>query len=273
MKLAFERFGKRSADVAVVFIHGHTSSKESWAPIKTKFPVYDCLALDLRGHGNSPLSPLEENDYSIASCVNDVYELLKEQVEPSKRVFLVGHSMGSRIAVPYAASHPEGIAGVVIEDMDFMRRKSGDATNISLERTEELKQFTRQFDSLAECEAALLKFDFQQSYIDRWKTTGRIREHEGGYWCAIHPWVSHNCLVQILGTDGTPDIRKLAKHKEIPVLLMRATNGSAASDYGVQKMKSIVPRMKMQTMEGSGHSIHRTNTDEFVETLNQFIQQ
>lgn len=271
MQLAFERFGNQDADIGVLFIHGHTSSKESFYPIKDKFPDYNCLAVDLRGHGNSPLDDTDKNDYSISTCVEDIHNIVEKEFQVVKSLFILGHSMGARIAVPYALTHKTNVCGVIIEDIDFMKRNPGES-ELTEDIRQELMGFNRQFKSLEDCETALLHFGYQQSFIDRWKTTDRIRPNEEGYWCAIHPWVSRQCSQQILGTDGTADFRNLARKTKFPVLLMLAENASAASDYGIQKMKSIMSRMQSETFAGSTHSIHRTNPDEFADSLKSFVQ-
>lgn len=133
-------------------------------------------------------------------------------------------------------------------------------------------EFRRQFNSLVECEKSLLYFGYEKDSIDRWKTTDRIRKSDNGCWCAVHPWVSRNCLLQILTTDGTETFTKLAKNTNIPVLLLVAENGSATSVKGIEEMKAIMPRLQTEFIRESGHSIHRTNTSEFTKLVKSFFE-
>lgn len=272
MKLAFTRFGKLSANTAILFVHGHTSSKETWNIIHDRFLEFDCLSIDLRGHGNSPLS--EDDDYSPEACVSDIHELVNDEIfsdkGEKKKVFIIGHSMGGRIVVPYAVTHSEYVNGVIIEDMDMIQR-SYPIPEKTEDEIKELKSFSRQFSNLEDCEKELLHFGYPKDYIDRWKTTDRIQKNDNGYWCAIHPWVSRNCLIQILTKDSTDTFTKLSNNTIIPTLLLIAEHGSATSTNGIEEMKNIMPRMQVEFIKESGHSIHRTNTDEFTELVTSFI--
>lgn len=272
MKLAFTRFGTRSGSTAILFVHGHTSSKETWNVVHDRFQEFDCVSVDLRGHGDSPLS--EDDDYSPDACVSDINDLVKSEIfnEEKKRLFIIGHSMGGRIVVPYALKHPDEVHGVVIEDMDMIQR-SYPIPDKRDKEIEELKGFRRQFTSLEECEKSLLHFGYAKDHIDKWKTTDRIRENKDGYWCAIHPWVSRNCLLQILTKDGTDAFTKLANNTKIPVLLLVAENGSATSVKGIEQMEIIMPRLQTKLIKESDHSIHRTNTDEFTSLIKDFLGQ
>lgn len=78
---------------------------------EASYPVY---AFDCRGHGRSggprgytPNYGCLLNDYGfvIADAKNS---------QPSKKVFLYGHSMGGNIALNYALRRPQGLSGVIV---------------------------------------------------------------------------------------------------------------------------------------------------------------
>jgi pimeloyl-ACP methyl ester carboxylesterase len=70
------------------------------------------VALDFRGHGES--DPAEDGDYSIAALAGDV-AAVADQLS-LRRFFLAGHSLGSAVAIEYAAHHPERVAGLLLVD-------------------------------------------------------------------------------------------------------------------------------------------------------------
>ena len=126
------------------------------------------IAVDLRGHGESPLGDPE--DFSPAALADDVVSaVLKAGVSPP--FVVLGHSMGSRIAVRLAADHPEKVCALIVEDYDTVARKKGpppnDAELRDLERFR--KDEGREFRSFDECKAALL----------RWYDSGRIDGYRG----------------------------------------------------------------------------------------------
>ncbi|CAN5172945.1 alpha/beta hydrolase [soil metagenome] len=70
---------------------------------------YRALALNLRGHGNSP-SPTPLNRCSVADYVDDVHTVAQQL--PTAPV-VIGHSMGGFVVQKYLAAHPAP-AGVLV---------------------------------------------------------------------------------------------------------------------------------------------------------------
>merc|ERR1712130_1028777 len=203
----------------------------------------------------------------MGSLVQDLHSMVEKEITPQeKNIVLIGHSMGGRMVVPYAGTFPERIAGVVIEDMDMQSRSLPEEhKNISDAHREALRAFDRQFDSLEDCSQALQRFGFSADHVERWAQTDRIKKQSNGkYWCCIHPWVTHNCVTQILCVGGLTEYQALAA-LNTPVLLTVAESGSAASPEGIEEMKLHMPRLDVQHIAGSDHSIHRSQRDRFVE--------
>jgi pimeloyl-ACP methyl ester carboxylesterase len=89
----------------VMFIHGAANDHSVWALQSRYFAYHGCnvLAVDLPGHGKSagPALPTIERMAAWAMGVLDAVRV--------ERAALVGHSMGSLIALDAAARHPERI--------------------------------------------------------------------------------------------------------------------------------------------------------------------
>ena len=115
----------------VVFLHGFMGGAEDWNAIASAVaPERRCVAVDLPCHGRSRLVPSlkragDENDdettghhregLSVEAVAEAVAMLITERVCPgqgSKGAVLVGYSMGARVALRAAASHPECAAAV-----------------------------------------------------------------------------------------------------------------------------------------------------------------
>lgn len=99
--------------VPVILVHGFGNEAHIWddfAPVIAD--TYEVLAMDLRGHGDSAWDDQGRYDYpdhqaDLEAVVNGF---------GFERVVLVGHSLGGRVCIRYAAAHQDQVAGLVIVD-------------------------------------------------------------------------------------------------------------------------------------------------------------
>jgi len=100
-----------TGDRAVVFIHGWTCDATFW---QAQAPVYEktrSLLVDLPGHGQS--------DKPEVSYTMDLFARAVDAVMTDagvKTATLVGHSMGTPVAVRLLEMHPEKVSGLVFVD-------------------------------------------------------------------------------------------------------------------------------------------------------------
>ncbi len=90
----------------MIFVHGAGLDRRFWKYQSDFFS--DALAVDLPGHGGSE-EPLHATIEANAAWLGD--ELRKTGPEP---VTLIGHSMGSLIALEATASNPDMVGGLVL---------------------------------------------------------------------------------------------------------------------------------------------------------------
>jgi pimeloyl-ACP methyl ester carboxylesterase len=109
----FVATGGRAFDpalAAVVFLHGAGLDHSVWALLARSFAHhgFGVLAPDLPGHGRSAGAPLS----SIAALADWTAALIDAAGVRAAR--LVGHSMGSLIALETAARHPTKVSGLAL---------------------------------------------------------------------------------------------------------------------------------------------------------------
>jgi pimeloyl-ACP methyl ester carboxylesterase len=105
----------------IVFIHGFGCAHGDWeSQISALAPTHRVLACDLAGHG--------ESTTKIAQCrVEDLGSQVSAMLsaEDITNAYIVGHSMGCRVALQACMDAPERIAGIILVDGSWMGR--GDA--------------------------------------------------------------------------------------------------------------------------------------------------
>ncbi|HZK93375.1 MAG TPA: alpha/beta hydrolase [Prolixibacteraceae bacterium] len=87
------------------------------------------IRIDLPGHGNSGIPPM---DYTFEKFADVLNELLT-RLDVLEKVSVVGHSMGGYVAMAYAVKYPERICSLVLMNSPI---KSGDIKSIKLREQE-----------------------------------------------------------------------------------------------------------------------------------------
>ena len=98
----------------VVMLHGVTGHARTWddegAALASRYRV---LALDQRGHGDS--DPPPDADYTIATLCGDLAAFA--DALSLRRFAIVALSLGGRVAMQYAGTHPDRVTRLVIVDI------------------------------------------------------------------------------------------------------------------------------------------------------------
>ena len=97
----------------VVLVHGLGLSVESWGSVPERLADrYRVVAYDLRGHGRSDRSALD--DYRLEAHRRDLDAVLASTLPDGGTAVVVGHSLGGGILLAQAATGDPRIAAVVL---------------------------------------------------------------------------------------------------------------------------------------------------------------
>ena len=94
----------------IVCFHGFSESSYTWDSIN--LPGYRLIRIDLIGHGDSDI-PEEDEAYTIPKMIEDLHTVIYHMV--GDRYYLMGYSMGARIALSYALQYDSEIEGLILE--------------------------------------------------------------------------------------------------------------------------------------------------------------
>lgn len=95
----------------VVLLHGYMESLRMWEGLFDELNHFSWLAVDLPGHGDSPLVG-EEMEPSVDWFASQVFDFLNEM--GIENCHLVGHSMGGYVALQLKKRAPQRIKKVVL---------------------------------------------------------------------------------------------------------------------------------------------------------------
>ena len=109
--LSLNLFEQGEGRETLIFLHYFGGSSRTWKPVMRLLAAdYHCLALDLRGWGDSDAPP--EADCRVEDMAGDAQGLITEI--GLTRYTLVGHSMGGKVAQALAAGQPPGLNALLL---------------------------------------------------------------------------------------------------------------------------------------------------------------
>lgn len=102
----------------LVFLHGLLGSTHDWHPVLDRLPDADWLAIDLPGHGHSQAICCDD----LQQCCELVAQTIVRRAGGKRPIWLVGYSLGGRIAMAGAACgwfSSFNLTGLLIEGGNF----------------------------------------------------------------------------------------------------------------------------------------------------------
>lgn len=109
MQLHYRKLGEGKP---LFILHGLFGSSDNWQTLGKKFAEnYTVYFVDQRNHGHSPHH--EVFNYDVMA--DDFYELVSDL--GLSDINIIGHSMGGKTAIAFAAKHPELISKMVVADI------------------------------------------------------------------------------------------------------------------------------------------------------------
>jgi pimeloyl-ACP methyl ester carboxylesterase len=102
----------RGEGPVIVLLHGYLGSGEYWSTIRTALQKdHTVVTLDLLGFGKSPKP--KTSSYNYSEQLSWIRRTLG-QAHVSKPFLLVGHSMGSLLALRYSRTYPSSVSRLVL---------------------------------------------------------------------------------------------------------------------------------------------------------------
>jgi esterase len=123
MELNYKSFGMGEP---LIILHGLFGMLDNWQTFSKQLSSHhEVYILDLRNHGRSPHS--DEHSYTLMA--RDIYDFMVEQNLFSANI--MGHSMGGKVAMQFAAYYPGFVRKLIVIDM-FPKKYNSPPTEHSL---------------------------------------------------------------------------------------------------------------------------------------------
>nr|WP_294933946.1 alpha/beta fold hydrolase [uncultured Flavobacterium sp.] len=241
----------------LLILHGFLGMSDNWKTLGSQFAQqgFQVHMLDMRNHGKS----FHAEDFTYKVMVQDVYEYcIAHQLET---IHLLGHSMGGKIAMFFAATYPEKVEKLIVADIgpkyyaphhqtilaglnaiDFSTKPS--RAEVELELSEYVKDFgTRQFllKNLYWIEPGQLSFRFNLEAFNR-------------------------------HTDVIGEALPFESYFDKPTLFLRGDKSDYILDSDFETILHHFPKAEIHTIKNAGHWLHAENPNDFYDKVISYLK-
>lgn len=253
---AYAYTGGKAFDPALptlVFIHGAEHDHCVWV-LQTRYLAhhgFGVLALDLPGHGRSGGAPLDSVE-KIADWIIAVLD-----AAGVAKATLIGHSMGSLVAVECAARYPDRIAKIALVGTAFPMKVS-----------DELLTATRDNEPMAQDMVNIWSHSAYAHFPGNpgpgfWVMGGNLRLMQ-----RQKPGVMHTdfaaCNAYANGIEAAKQVR-------CPALLIMGKRDLMTPPRAAKEIMGALADKRSVEIAGSGHALMAEKPDEVLEALRAFL--
>ena len=249
----------------VVFLHGGALNAHSWDAVCLALrDRYRCLALDLRGHGDSDWSLVA--DYDLDAHAGDVEGFL--HLWDMEDVVLVGHSLGAYAALRYASRGPAPLQALVIVDASpFAARQA------QLERLTDFLNTRVEFRGLEEAIEAAREFNPRRHpELLKRSLAHSMRSLPGGglIWKRDPRQFTPQRIAEIASASRSSggELCRIT----CPTLMVRGAD-SGLSDDDAAEIAGAVPDGRWACVPGAGHNVPGDSPGGLVKVLQPFLSE
>lgn len=252
MTLNFKEYGEGRP---LVILHGLFGSLDNWFSLAKAFSTnHHVYLIDQRNHGQSP----HTYTHTYGEMAEDLYDFFQQH--GLKDAVLIGHSMGGKTAMRFAADYSELLSKLVVVDMgvkmypvhhDLIIRS---LQAIDLMRIESRQQAEEELGRYIE-EKDVLAFLLKNLY--RKKGDGKTN----------YAWrFNLDTLDSEIEEVGMPTL----KGSSIPTLFIRGTRSRYVLDEDMDGIRQLFPNAQFAELE-AGHWLHAEDPEGFVNAVKEFI--
>ncbi len=248
---------------AFVFVHGFGCDGDSWRfQVDALSPNFAAVALDLPGHGRSPLPAV----HSLASLAEAV---IQAKARCAGQVILVGHSMGCRVVLETFRQSPDGVAGIALIDGSVTGHDHAPRLLNMLSDGVRSRGMP-----------ALLRENVEGMFVP--SSPPRLRADAIAKAVRLDPIFAENMLKELAQWDAVEALQPIVQ-AQLPLLGIQATTlgpdmrrrplgPRETSEWGTL-VERMLPRARLCDVEGTGHFVQLEAAQQVNAELLSFCEQ
>ena len=251
MKLHYQITGSGQA---LIILHGLFGSSDNWRGLAKQLAEYaQVITVDLRNHGKSPHHP--QQTYEV--MVEDLIELFDEL--KLQKANIIGHSMGGKVAMAFAAAHAEHLNKLMVVDISPRQYSDDHSVVFNALMAVDLSQYSKRSEVDVVLEELLpdknvRQFLLMNIVVDNGRLSWRIN------------------LAAL--SDNYPNLLDaVCEHDEVNIeaCFIRGGNSHYIQDDDDVVISQHFTQVEIHTIEQAGHWVHAQAPQQFREKVIAFF--
>jgi esterase len=254
VKLNFKEYGEGRP---MVILHGLFGSLDNWFSLAKAFSDWHHVYLvDQRNHGQSP----HFDSHTYEEMAEDLFGFFREH--DLKNAILIGHSMGGKTAMKFAADHSDLLDKLIIVDMgvkgypihhDLIIRAM---QALDLEKISTRSEAEAQLRHLLDEEEDTIQFLLKNIY--------RQKLEDG---TSNYAWRFN---LDVLAADIEEMGLPILKGADVDTLFLYGTQSKYVLDGDKKDIRSLFPKTTFSSLN-TGHWVHAQDPEGFVKAVKTFL--
>ncbi len=239
----------------LLILHGFLGSCDNWLTVSKQIAQrFRVFLIDLRNHGRSEWA--EEHNYTVMA--NDLKEFI--DTHQLHQPIIMGHSMGGKTAMQFAAMYPDALQKLVVVDIS-LRKNIGNHQYIlaalqaidlpTLPSRNEADATIAQYEPDMGVRQFLLKNlyrDDQNQFAWRMNLKGLVENYE-------------NILAAV----------EFSKPFQKPTLFIRGEKSDYVLDAELYSLQVQFPNFTLKTVKNAGHWVQAEQPQAFLDALMTWV--
>ena len=243
---------------AVVLLHGFMGSLADWDDLRQRLrPAWRTVAVDLPGHGRTPLAPGDDFQRTLERLANWLRQLRLGKAH------LLGYSMGGRLALGLALRAPQLVASLILESVSPGLESDGTIRERQVQEAAWAQaMIADKGPFLADWNSGPL-FSRQAARNPQAAQAVRSRrlDHDPRGWADA---------LKAFGLSHQPDLWPQLAGLDLPVLLLSGGEDEKFISMAT-RMAGLLPQGQQAVISDAGHAVHLEQPAKFQAAVSEFL--
>jgi pimeloyl-ACP methyl ester carboxylesterase len=249
----------------VLFVHGAGLNAHTWDHVCVQLrDEFRCVAVDLRGHGDSGWS--DQEAYDLTDYAADI--AVVRQALALRRLVLVGMSLGGVAALTYAGTAADPLDGLVLVEAGPEPRSDG---------RKRLREFMSEPPELESVEAfvdrAMAFNPLRRPEVLRRSLLNNLRQTASGSWTwKYDPRQMSRARIEDR-VRRLPELWSTVSRLTCPTLVVRGGDSDVFHDEDAEKLAATFPDGRWVRVEGARHTVQGDRPIALATALRPFLRE